>query len=47
MKKTNIRCDNLSRETMTDEMMAAVIRTMLSPAKLEYIQSDLNIFVYD
>ena len=47
MKKTNVRCHNLTRETMTDEMMAAVIRTLLSPAKLECTQCDPNIFVYD
>ena len=47
MKKTNIRCHNLTHETMTDEMMAALIRTLLSPAKLEYAQSDTNIFVHD
>ena len=47
MKKTNIRCHNLTHEIMTDEMMAALIRTLFSPAKLEYTKSDPNIFVYD
>ena len=45
-EKINVRCYNLTHEIMADEVMAALIRTLL-PAKLKFTQSDPNIFVCD
>ena len=46
MKKANVHCHNLTHETMTDEMMAALIRTLLSPAILEYTHRRYTVILF-